>query len=128
MIDLNIYKVKDDLKSTVDCITKSLKECDYLLISGGISVGDYDFVEKALELNEVDCHFYKVAQKPGKPLWFGTKENKYVFALPGNPVSALFCMRRYVIPSLRKSLKLKRENFKVILDKDVFFKKDFTFF
>ncbi len=102
IFDLNIYKVKDDLKSTVDCITKSLKECDYLLISGGISVGDYDFVEKALELNEVDCHFYKVAQKPGKPLWFGTKENKYVFALPGNPAAALSCFYIFVLPSIQK--------------------------
>lgn len=102
IFDLIQFKVKDDLESTVACVSEALKECDYLLISGGISVGDYDFVGRALELNKVSCHFYKVAQKPGKPLWFGSKENKYVFALPGNPAAALSCLHLYVLPSIRK--------------------------
>lgn len=102
VFDVQLYKVHDDLKSTKDVIKKALIECDYLLISGGISVGDYDFVERALATNKVDCHFYKVAQKPGKPLWFGSKENKIIFALPGNPAAALSCFYVYVLPSIKK--------------------------
>lgn len=96
------YKVNDNLIATEEVIKKALTECDYLLISGGISVGDYDFVAKALETNKVNCHFYKVAQKPGKPLWFGSKNNKLVFALPGNPAAALSCFYIYVLPSIKK--------------------------
>lgn len=96
------YQVNDDLKATEDIIQLAISECDYLLISGGISVGDYDFVGRALETNEVNCHFYKVAQKPGKPLWFGSKNNILVFALPGNPAAALTCFYLYVLPSIKK--------------------------
>lgn len=98
---VKIQRVSDDLKSTVDAIKKALKKSDLLLISGGISVGDYDFVKEALTINEVQELFYKVNQKPGKPLWFGKKEDKRVFALPGNPASSFTCFCVYVVPMLR---------------------------
>jgi molybdopterin molybdotransferase len=72
------------------------------LISGGISVGDYDFVGKALIDLEVGQLFYKVKQKPGKPLFFGKSKNTYVFALPGNPASALSCFYNYAYIALQK--------------------------
>ena len=59
-------------------------------------MGDYDFVGQALEDLDVHQVFYKVKQKPGKPLFFGKKQNKLVFALPGNPASALSCFYIYV--------------------------------
>ena len=63
-------------------------------------MGDYDFVQEGLAENGVETLFYKVKQKPGKPLWVGMKGNKLVFALPGNPASVLTCFMQYVKPSL----------------------------
>ena len=94
--------VLDDYESTKQAISKHLESVDVLLLSGGISVGDYDFVKKALEENGVEQVFYKVAQKPGKPLYFGKKGHQYVFALPGNPASSLTCFHIYVLPLLQR--------------------------
>lgn len=92
--------LKDDFRSIKDGIGKFLENSDVLLLSGGISVGDYDFVKQALEENEVTQLFYKVFQKPGKPLYFGRKGNTFVFGLPGNPASSLTCFYIYVLPLL----------------------------
>ncbi|HCS20226.1 MAG TPA: molybdopterin molybdenumtransferase MoeA [Bacteroidetes bacterium] len=97
-----IYAIKDQLEALSQQVVKSLKEADFILISGGISVGEYDFTKKALEQNGVEEVFYKVKQKPGKPLWFGKKANRFVFALPGNPASALTCFYIYAWPLLQK--------------------------
>lgn len=97
-----VYKSKDDLLETEQTIKKALEENDLLLISGGISVGDYDFVAAALGKNGVKEVFHKVKQKPGKPLYFGQLNSKYVFALPGNPAAALSCFYIYVLPFLKK--------------------------
>ncbi len=83
-------------------LREALKIADILILSGGISVGDYDFVKQALEENGVEEQFYKVFQKPGKPLYFGRKGKKFVFALPGNPASSLSCFYIYVLPFLYK--------------------------
>ncbi|MDN3491891.1 molybdopterin molybdotransferase MoeA [Winogradskyella bathintestinalis] len=100
--DIELIRVKDNYNSIKNRIKKTLSTKDILLISGGISVGDYDFVREALLENEVEELFYKVNQKPGKPLWFGKKANTYVFALPGNPASALTCFYIYARPLLKK--------------------------
>lgn len=97
-----IYQIKDSLEETTNCIQTALQHHDVVLISGGISVGDYDFVYEGLTQNEVEVLFYKVNQKPGKPLLFGKKENKYTFALPGNPAASLTCFYIYVLPLLKK--------------------------
>ncbi|MCR9227486.1 MAG: molybdopterin molybdotransferase MoeA [Flavobacteriaceae bacterium] len=95
-------QIKDDFEATKAGIKKALKSCNVLIVSGGISVGDYDFVKQSLEENGVNHLFYKVFQKPGKPLYFGRKENQFVFALPGNPASSLTCFYVYVLPLLQK--------------------------
>lgn len=100
--DVTIERVKDDLEDTIKKIKEALEVCDLLLISGGISVGDYDFVKEALIQNNVNEHFHKIRQKPGKPILFGTKGKKMIFALPGNPASALTCLYIYVLPALNK--------------------------
>ncbi|MEM0939713.1 MAG: gephyrin-like molybdotransferase Glp [Bacteroidota bacterium] len=94
--------IPDDLESIQNGIAADLERCDVLLLSGGISVGEYDFVKQALEANGVREQFYKVRQKPGKPLYFGRKDNRFVFALPGNPASSLTCFYIYVLPLLEK--------------------------
>ncbi|MER3319102.1 MAG: molybdopterin molybdotransferase MoeA [Allomuricauda sp.] len=95
-------QIKDDFEATKAGIKSALESCDVLIVSGGISVGDYDFVKRSLEENGVNELFYKVFQKPGKPLYFGRKDNQFVFALPGNPASSLTCFYVYVLPLLQK--------------------------
>jgi len=71
-------------------------------LTGGISVGDYDFVLQAATECGVEKLFHKIKQRPGKPLYFGKRGNKLVFGLPGNPSSVLTCFYQYVIPALEK--------------------------
>ena len=99
-IDASMHTVEDDFEKTRDRINELISESDLTLITGGISVGDYDFVGDALIELGVDEHFYKVKQKPGKPLFYGTKGAKSIFALPGNPAAVLSCFYIYVIPCL----------------------------
>ncbi len=78
-----------------------LAEYDVLLITGGISKGKFDFLPAELERQGVHKVFQGVAQRPGKPFWFGLSGRvSPVFALPGNPVSAYTCLHRYVLPAL----------------------------
>lgn len=94
--------IKDDFSAIKGGIADFLDRSDVLLLSGGISVGDYDYVKQALEENGVTELFYKVFQKPGKPLYFGRREDTFVFALPGNPASSLTCFYIHVLPLLQK--------------------------
>lgn len=78
-----------------------LAEFDVVLITGGVSKGKFDHLPAALEALGVKKVFHGVAQRPGKPFWFGQDaRRKAVFALPGNPVSAYTCLHRYVLPAL----------------------------
>ena len=95
-------QIEDDFSAIKSGIADFLDRSDVLLLSGGISVGDYDFVKQALEENGVTELFYKVFQKPGKPIYFGRKDNKFVFALPGNPASSLTCFYIHVLPLLQR--------------------------
>jgi molybdopterin molybdotransferase len=96
--------VDDKIEDLQLTIKNSLASSDVILLTGGVSVGDYDIVIPCLQQNGVEQLFHKVKQKPGKPLFFGKKENKIVFGLPGNPASVLTCFYMYVLPSLRKIL------------------------
>ena len=87
-----------------DRIERHLAEADVLILSGGVSMGKADYVPEVLADLGVEVNFHKISQRPGKPMWFGTAPGgKAVFALPGNPVSALVCCRQYVIPALSKA-------------------------
>lgn len=94
--EVTIFKITDDYSATKNTLDNALSTYDFTIVSGGISVGDYDYVGDALTAIGVDKVFYKVNQKPGKPLYFGKKSTRYVFALPGNPASALSCFYVYV--------------------------------
>jgi molybdopterin molybdotransferase len=109
LIEMGIHKIKkvrvrDNFKDTKKVLKQCLSHFDVVLVSGGISVGDYDFVKEALLRNGVKELFYKINQKPGKPLFFGKINQTVVFALPGNPASALTCFFIYVYPALRISM------------------------
>jgi molybdenum cofactor synthesis domain-containing protein len=88
----------DDIRARVE----EAAAADVVLSTGGVSVGEFDFVRDALDAIGVQRKFWKVAQKPGKPLTFGTLGRRLFFGLPGNPVSALVCFAVYVRPALRK--------------------------
>lgn len=78
---------------------------DVLIMSGGVSMGRYDFVPKVLQELGVRPVFHRIAQRPGKPMWFGVADGgPAVFALPGNPVSTLVCLARYVLPALFRAM------------------------
>ncbi|AJR04096.1 molybdopterin molybdotransferase MoeA [Siansivirga zeaxanthinifaciens] len=108
--EVTIHNIKDDYQQTVKALSKVIENNDLLLITGGISVGDYDFVGKALAELKVEELFYKVKQKPGKPFFFGKKESTLVFALPGNPAASLTCFYMYVYVSLQKLINNERED------------------
>ncbi len=96
-----VSNIGDDEAVTKSSLAFAIENSDVILVSGGISVGKYDFVGKCLQELEVENIFYKIAQKPGKPMFFGKKEDCLIFALPGNPASALSCFYEYVLPALR---------------------------
>ena len=100
LTNVQVFKVEDVLESVVDQLRNALTISDIVLLTGGISAGDYDFVLRAAEICGVTQHFYKVRQKPGKPLYFGSKDQKLVFGLPGNPASVLTCYYQYVLEAL----------------------------
>lgn len=101
---IKTYTVKDNLKATQKALKSILKKNDIVLISGGISVGDYDFVKEALLKNGVQELFYKINQRPGKPMFFGSKKDTLVFALPGNPASSLTNFYIYVYPAIKNRM------------------------
>ncbi len=92
--------VRDDKTSIKEKISNLLAECQMVLISGGVSVGEYDFVPGILKDSGVKLHFDKVAIQPGKPTVFGTRGNTLVFGLPGNPVSTFTIFEVFVKPML----------------------------
>ncbi len=97
-----IHHTKDTMSEIIKAINNCLKKSDLLILSGGVSVGDYDFVAEALHYCGVKCIFHGVKQKPGKPMYFGVKERAMVFGLPGNPAASLTCFYEYILPTLMR--------------------------
>jgi len=93
---VSVTHVFDNPEQILAEIEKGLETCDLLIITGGVSVGEYDYVIPMLEKAGVTKIFHGVKQKPGKPLFFGKKGSKLVFGLPGNPVSTLACFHLYI--------------------------------
>lgn len=93
---------KDDYVSLKKVVTKALSKCDVIISSGGVSMGDKDFVKPLLMELDFDIQFGRVNMKPGKPMTFACNNaGKYYFALPGNPVSAFVTFHVFVLPALR---------------------------
>jgi molybdopterin molybdotransferase len=94
--------VPDDLPKLRERLRSHLASHDVMILSGGVSMGRFDYVPQVLQELGVRMIFHKVAQRPGKPLWFGVGSGgQAVYALPGNPVSTLVCLTRYVLPGLQ---------------------------
>jgi molybdopterin molybdotransferase len=94
-------RLPDDREATRAAIAAALERADVLVISGGVSVGPHDHVRPALDELGVQERFWGVALQPGKPTWFGTRGERLVFGLPGNPVSAVVTFSLFAAPALR---------------------------
>lgn len=133
LVQMNISPVTtemvDDDETLIIRAIKRRLNSDILILTGGVSVGDYDFVAAALEKCEVKKVFHKVKQKPGKPFYFGKHQQTLVFGLPGNPASVLTCFYEYVSVAIGQLT--KKEYFKkteLTLANDFSKKKGLTFF
>lgn len=129
-IDAPISHIPDDPDVTKNQLQEYLHHFDVILLTGGISMGKFDYIPKALEELSVQKIFHKVKQRPGKPFWFGKHENgTLVFAFPGNPVATFMCFNRYFIPWLNASLKTtNRHPVYAVLSRDFIFEPQLQYF
>jgi molybdopterin molybdotransferase len=123
-------RLADDPEQMIESIDRLHASHDALILSGGVSMGQYDFVPDVLGKLGAEIVFHRIAQRPGKPMWFGlSRDGKPLFALPGNPVSTLVCLTRYVLPALRQACgeeATSTEN--AVLTRDVSLPADLTLF
>ncbi len=122
-------QVVDDVESEIELAISSQLSSDMLIITGGVSVGDYDLVPASLEKCGVQKIFHKIKQKPGKPFYFGRHNQTLVFALPGNPAAVMSCFYEYVVQAIGSFT--QKEYFKKItvpLAEDYTKKAGLTFF
>jgi molybdopterin molybdotransferase len=103
----DLLHIPDEQEAIRQRLSQCLEQYDVIILSGGISMGRFDYVPQVLEELQVKKHFHKVQQRPGKPFWFGKHPNGVVvFALPGNPVSTFMCLHRYFVPWLKACIGL----------------------
>jgi molybdopterin molybdotransferase len=95
-----LSSLPDDPRATEDGLAAALAEAEVVIVAGGVSVGPHDHVRPALTRLGVTERFWGVALQPGKPTWFGTREDRLVFGLPGNPVSAAVTFALFVGPAI----------------------------
>ncbi|WP_372744059.1 molybdopterin molybdotransferase MoeA [Lutibacter sp.] len=120
--------IKDDKEVLTSKIKVFLTEYDVLLFSGAVSKGKFDFIPEVLAELGVEKLFHQVAQRPGKPFWFGKKQHKTVFAFPGNPISTFVSCVKYFYPWYYKSVGLEFPKSEAILAEDFYFKPSLTYF
>ncbi len=102
--------IRDQPDILKDKISQAINQADIVLSTGGVSVGDYDYIDRILEELGAEIHIRSVAVKPGKPLTVASFPNSLYFGIPGNPVSALVSCWRFVQPAIKKLSGLK-DNF-----------------
>jgi molybdopterin molybdotransferase len=113
--------VRDKPDKIRKAVSDFLSQCDVLLISGGVSMGDYDYVPSVLKKLGFALHFEKVAIKPGKPTVFASKGYQYVFGVPGNPVSTFVVFELFVKPFLLRMMGHRYESLLIsgVLEKSI---------
>lgn len=119
-MDPSMLHIPDEPEVIYQQIEKCLLQYDVIILSGGVSMGKFDYIPQALDKLSVVKLFHKVTQRPGKPFWFGSHANgAVVFAFPGNPVATFMCLYRYFMPWLEASLKVAdRTILYAMLDED----------
>lgn len=103
-IKANHFYASDTIADLRHRLETALETSDLVLITGGVSVGDYDLVVPTLTELGVECVFHKLKQKPAKPFYFGTKGAKRIFGLPGNPASVLTCWYAWIRPYMLEAV------------------------
>jgi molybdenum cofactor synthesis domain len=106
--NINVFHAPDEKEWLKKKISECLDNSDILLLTGGVSVGDYDFVHEILNEIGIERLFHKVKQRPGKPLYVGKLNSKWVFGLPGNPASVISCFNQYVKPCIKANMGFTR--------------------
>ena len=99
---LAMGRVADNAQATVEAIDSCLDNCQVLILSGGVSAGDFDYVPAAMKKAGLTLHFEKIAVQPGMPTVFGSRGEKIVFGLPGNPVSTFVIFEIFIKPLIRR--------------------------
>jgi molybdopterin molybdotransferase len=128
-IKAELLHIPDNLGITEEMISYCIANYDVILMTGGISMGKFDYIPKALNETGVKTIFHKVSQRPGKPFWFGRHENGApVFAFPGNPAATFMCLHRYFLPWLNAGLGLEEKPVYAVLNKDFIFKPELQYF
>lgn len=104
-IAADLLHLNDNYNEIKNELIRCISQYDVLLMSGGVSMGKFDYLPQVCEEVGIEKLFHKIKQRPGKPFWFGKSRNqKLAFAFPDNPVSVFMCLHRYFIPWLEKSL------------------------
>ncbi|MDH5397264.1 MAG: molybdopterin molybdotransferase MoeA [Cyclobacteriaceae bacterium] len=127
-INAHTHHLNDDERGLYKSLNEITKKYDVVILSGGVSRGKKDYVPGILDELGVEKLFHRVAQRPGKPFWFGKSEHCVVFALPGNPVSTFMCFQRYFISWLNTSMGIGEKKTFARLASDFEFKPDLTYF
>lgn len=109
--DIECSHIPDDLEKLKDQYLKDSQNYDWLIYTGGVSKGTYDFLPDMWKQFGVTCYFHGVDQRPGKPLWFGRDHQRgtIVTGLPGNPISSLVCLHRYFLPQKTLFVRISKE-------------------
>lgn len=116
------YGITEDTKEAIDDMFKKVAAAnDVVIVSGGVSVGDFDFVPDILKRNNIELLFEGIAVKPGKPSVFGVSEDVYCFGLPGNPMSTFVQFEILIKPFLYKLMgcESRHENVRMPLDEAI---------
>lgn len=120
--------ILDNKETLTGKIGSFLNDYDVLLFSGAVSKGKFDFIPEVLNSLGVKKLFHNVKQRPGKPFWFGKKDNKTIFAFPGNPVSTFVNCLKYFYPWVQKSMHVAETKRQAILTEDFYFKPELSYF
>ncbi|MFH6605038.1 molybdopterin molybdotransferase MoeA [Maribacter algicola] len=129
-INAALIHLTDEKEMISKAIRKVMETSDVLMLSGGVSKGKFDFVPEVLEELGVEKVFHRVAQRPGKPFWFGLHQESRttIFSFPGNPVSTFANYHIYFLPWLYKALRVDYPERKVVLAEPIQNKTDLTLF
>ena len=129
-LNADLLHIPDDPQITKEKLSFCSANYDVILMTGGISMGKFDYIPKALDEIGVKTIFHKVSQRPGKPFWFGKHDNGVlIFAFPGNPVATFMCLHRYFLPWLNTSQGLNEKSaVYAVLGHNFTFKPDLQYF
>jgi molybdopterin molybdotransferase len=128
-LEATLYHLPDHRETIETTLAEIMLQHQVLILSGGVSKGKFDFLPDAFKKLGVEKLFHKIKQRPGKPFWFGKKNNSnVVFAFPGNPVSTFMCLHRYFFPWIDKQLHIETQELRAVLTEDFTFKPNLQYF